>query len=81
MIRVYNNTDFEGSGWSLEGNVHVTLNYGKYKPFKGGCSVVDLPKWLADKKSYNSYDFGGSEMFLLVYTPFFQPKRKRQRSN
>ena len=74
LISVYNNTDFEGSGWSLIGNVRVTLNYGKYEPFKGGCSIVDLPKWLSDKRATISIITGDLKCFYWCILRFFNPR-------
>ena len=76
LISVYNNTDFEGSGWSLIGNVRVTLNYGKYEPFKGGCSIVDLPKWISDKRATISIISGDLKCFYWCILRFFNPKEK-----
>ena len=76
LVNVYNNTDFEGSGWSLIGNVHVSLNYGKYQPFKGGCSIVELPKWLSDKKAITSIISGDQKCFYRCILRFFHPKQK-----
>ena len=76
LISVYNNTDFEGSGWSLIGNVHVTLNYGKYQPFKGGCSLIDLPKWISDKKATVSIISGDLKCFYWCILRFFNPREK-----
>ena len=80
LVSVYNNTEFEGSGWSLVGNVHVSLNYGKYKPFKGGCSSVDLPKWLSNKKALISMVAGDNKCFFWNVLHFFNPRtRNRER--
>ena len=76
LVSVYNNTDFEGSGWSLIGNVRVTLNYGKYEPFKGGCAVVDLPKWLNDKKAAISMISSDFKCFYWCILRFFNPREK-----
>ena len=76
LVSVYNNTDFEGSGWGIIGNARVTLNYGKYEPFKGGCSVVDLPKWLSDKKATTSIISGDLKCFFWCILRFFNPKEK-----
>ena len=75
LISVYNNTDFEGSGWSLIGNVRVTLNYGKYEPFKGGCSIIDLPKWLSDKRATISIITGDLKCFYWCILRFFNPRK------
>ena len=76
LISVYNNTDFEGSGWSLIGNVRVTLNYGKYEPFKGGCSIVDLSKWISDKKATVSMISGDLKCFYWSILRFLNPREK-----
>ena len=76
LISIYNNTDFEGSGWSIIGNARVTLNYGKYEPFKGGCSVVDLPKWVSDKKATVSMISGDLKCFYWCILRFFNPREK-----
>ena len=76
LVSVYNNTDFEGSGWSLIGNARVTLNYGNYEPFKGGCAVVDLPKWLNDKKAVISMISSDLKCFYWSILRFFNPKEK-----
>ena len=76
LVSVYNNTDFEGSGWSLMGNVRVTLNYGKYQPFKGGCSIVELPKWLNDQKATMSMISSDLKCFYWCILRFFNPREK-----
>ena len=76
LVSVYNNTDFEGSGWALIGNVRVTLNYGKYEPFKGGCAIVDLPKWLNDKKAVISMISSDLKCFYWSILRFFNPREK-----
>ena len=76
LISVYNNTDFEGSGWSLIGNVHVSLNYAKYQLFKGGCSTIDLPKWLSSKKALISMIVGDNRCFYWNILRFFNPRDK-----
>ena len=73
LLSVYNNTDFEGSGWSLMGNAHVSVNYGKYQPFKGGCSTVELPKWLSAKKGTISMIAGDNRCFYWNVLRFFNP--------
>ena len=76
LISAYNNTNFEGSGWGIIGNACVTLNYGKYEPFKGGCSVVDLPKWLSGKRATTSIISGDLKCFYWCILRFFNPREK-----
>ena len=76
LISAFNNTSFEGSGWSIIGNACVTLNYGKYEPFKGGCSFVDLPKWLSDKRAMTSMISGDFKCFYWCILRFFNPREK-----
>ena len=70
------NTSFEGSGWSLVGNVCITLNYGKYVPWRGGCSSLDLPKWITDKKASISMIAGDQKCFYWCILCFFNPRKK-----
>ena len=73
LLSVYNNAPLEGSGWSLMGNMHVTVNYGKYQPFKGGCSTVELPNWLAVKKATISIIAGDNRCFYWNILRFYNP--------
>ena len=76
MVTTFNKTDFEGSGWSSVVNVFVTLNYGKYEPFRRGCSTLDLPKWIADKKAAISIITGSQKCFYWCTLRHFNPRIK-----
>ena len=55
---------------------NFTLNYGKYEPFRGGCSTLGLPKWIADKKAAISIITGGQKCFYWCILRHFNPRIK-----